>query len=89
MQAGFQNSGELDSVQINIYADNGIVSSESSSAFAASILQNVYASKAWELVAKDVHTDTAANTYCRTPGISRKNNIMIKYPFDIKVAISK
>lgn len=55
-------------MKMKLFADTGYLNNESSASSAASIAKNVYHSDAWDIVTEDVLTDTAANTWCRTPG---------------------
>lgn len=66
-EAGFDNSGKLDAVKINIYGDSGFVSNEASVSFTTHLMANTYHSNSWNFVPRNVNTDTAANTWCRTP----------------------
>ncbi|XP_047736777.1 xanthine dehydrogenase 1 [Hyalella azteca] len=66
--AGFNDEGILDALKVDLYSDPGYVNNDSAVGMAARMIPNVYASQSYDIRARDVKTDTAANTYCRTPG---------------------
>ncbi|KAF2354200.1 Aldehyde oxidase/xanthine dehydrogenase molybdopterin binding [Trinorchestia longiramus] len=69
-EAGFNDEGVLDALKVDLYGDPGYVNNDSAVTMAAHMIPNVYASQSYDINAKSVKTDTAANTYCRTPGLT-------------------
>ena len=55
--------------QIQFVADAGFVPNEASVFFAIYTIPNCYFCPNWKLDGQVVITHTAANTYCRTPGM--------------------
>lgn len=67
-QVGFDNTGKVLSLKVDLYSDAGHVSNESPVGFMGSVLQNCYEVPNLSYIPHVVNTDTAANTWCRTPG---------------------
>lgn len=65
---GFEDTGKLTSLAVDLYSDAGHVSNESPVGFLASVIQNCYFIPNLRYTPHVVNTDTSANTYCRTPG---------------------
>ncbi|XP_063888909.1 uncharacterized protein LOC135115838 isoform X1 [Scylla paramamosain] len=65
---GFEDTGKLTSLIVDLYSDAGHVSNESPVGFLASVIQNCYFIPNLQYRPHIVNTDTAANTWCRTPG---------------------
>ncbi|CAL4081605.1 unnamed protein product, partial [Meganyctiphanes norvegica] len=67
-EVGFDNNGRLEALKVDLISDAGHIRNETSVAFVASALQNCYSVPNFSVRPMTVTTDTAANTYCRTPG---------------------
>jgi len=67
-EASFAPTGALEAVKLRLLSDTGCLSNDSSAFMAALSAKGLYAAGAWDLSSKDVRTDTAPNTWCRTPG---------------------
>lgn len=55
-------------LKVDLYSDAGHVSNESPVGFLGSVIQNCYFVPNLLYMPHVVNTDTAANTWCRTPG---------------------
>ncbi|KAG7171465.1 Indole-3-acetaldehyde oxidase-like [Homarus americanus] len=65
---GFNDDGKFESLKVDMISDGGYVANEVSVGFLGSRLQNVYYIPNLLFRPIIVKTDTAANTWCRTPG---------------------
>ncbi|KAK7021793.1 hypothetical protein SK128_010782 [Halocaridina rubra] len=68
-EAGFDDTGKITSLKVELTTDVGHISNESSVSFAVHALQSVYYIPNLLIVPYIATTDTAANTWCRTPGL--------------------
>ena len=67
-QVGFNDAGAIELANIQLYSDAGHVANDNSVDVAKSAIANVYDWTKIQTTSKVVTTDTAANTWCRTPG---------------------
>lgn len=67
-EVGFDGNGKIEGAKIELIADTGHVSNESAVSFLFGAVQNAYYIPNLTFTPSMVNTDTAANTYCRTPG---------------------
>lgn len=67
-QVGFDDTGKVVALKVDLYSDAGHVSNESPVGFLAGVIQNCYHVPNLLYRPYMVNTDTAANTWCRTPG---------------------
>lgn len=67
-KVGVDDAGVLQAVQATTIADSGYTSIDSSAIGAAYIMPNCYECANWEVTPRMIHTDTANNTWCRSPG---------------------
>ncbi|XP_018020416.2 xanthine dehydrogenase, partial [Hyalella azteca] len=79
-EVGFSDTGRLEAVAMEVYSGVGHVPNESTAVMASNIATNVYFSPSWTISPQNAILDTAANTWCRTPGhveyIAFAENIM-------------
>ncbi|XP_072949588.1 xanthine dehydrogenase/oxidase-like [Epargyreus clarus] len=61
-------SGVIQYVNYNLYEDNGYVFSEPLILYTLDVYYNCYNNKRWNYKAFNSTTDTASNTWCRSPG---------------------
>ncbi|KAK4312005.1 hypothetical protein Pmani_016533 [Petrolisthes manimaculis] len=67
-EVGFDDDGKVTGLKLEMMSDVGHVANEPSVSFQASAVQNCYYIPNFLFQPKFVNTDTAANTWCRTPG---------------------
>jgi len=67
-KAGVDEAGKLQAVRANMIADSGCLPIDSSASLSINSLPNCYYCPEWDLTPTTVLTDTACNTWCRTPG---------------------
>lgn len=67
-QVGFDDEGKFQALKVEMYSDAGHVPNESSVGFLGGPVQNGYHIPSLLFRPVIVRTDTAANTWCRTPG---------------------
>ncbi|KAK4325143.1 hypothetical protein Pmani_004297 [Petrolisthes manimaculis] len=67
-EVGFDDSGKLLALKVELYSDVGHVPNEPSVGILVNVLQNVYYIPNLDVTPHIVTTDTAANTWCRSPG---------------------
>lgn len=67
-EVGFDDKGKIEALKIELYGDAGHISNESAVGFLFAAIQNSYYIPNFNFTPANVNTDTAANTYCRTPG---------------------
>ncbi|CAK1590833.1 unnamed protein product [Parnassius mnemosyne] len=67
-EVGVNNVGEVQYLEYHLYEDNGYIVSDPLLVFAVSAVKNCYDNKRWQYKLFNVTTDTASNTYARSPG---------------------
>lgn len=67
-EVGFDDEGKIQALKVDMTTDAGHVANEHSVAFLAGTIQSTYHVPNIVYNGYIVRTDTAANTYCRTPG---------------------
>lgn len=67
-EVGFDDEGKFQALKVEMYSDAGHVPNESSVGFLGGPVQNGYHIPSLLFRPVIVRTDTAANTWCRTPG---------------------
>ncbi|XP_042871766.1 indole-3-acetaldehyde oxidase-like [Penaeus japonicus] len=67
-EVGFDDDGKLQALRVDMFSDAGHVPNEASVGFLAGPVQNAYHVPNLLFRPVIVRTDTAANTWCRTPG---------------------
>lgn len=68
-QAGVDENGEIQYLNIVYYQDNGCSKNETISPITAHHFPNCYESKRWHIEASSVITDVPSTTWCRAPGL--------------------
>ncbi|KAK3885385.1 hypothetical protein Pcinc_010383 [Petrolisthes cinctipes] len=66
-EVGFDDAGKLLALKVELYSDVGHVPNEPSVGILVNVLQNVYYIPNLDVTPHIVTTDTAANTWCRSP----------------------
>lgn len=93
---GFDDDGKLQALKLDVIADAGHAGNDSAVMYLAVPLQNCYHIPNMMYRPMVVQTDTAANTWCRTPGtvealatieniIERIANFLKKDPFEVRL----
>lgn len=74
-QVGFNDEGNVTGLKLNMMSDSGHIPNEASVGFQVNSVQNCYYIPNFMFQPTIVSTDTAANTWCRTPGMFCDRNI--------------
>lgn len=69
-QVGLNIKGVIQYANLNVYEDNGFDYNEKLSMLGADAYYNCYDNSKWNYKSYDTLTDTAKNTWCRSPGKS-------------------
>lgn len=75
IQAGVNDSGEIQYLEYHLYEDNGHVISDPITAYAVPGIKNCYDNRRWSFKIYDVTTDTPSNTWARSPGNQIYTNV--------------
>ncbi|XP_042860846.1 xanthine dehydrogenase/oxidase-like [Penaeus japonicus] len=67
-KVGVDDAGVLQAIQATLTCDSGYVAVDSSSSGAVMVMPSCYSCPNWEVTPQVVLTNTACNTWCRTPG---------------------
>lgn len=67
-QVGFDSTGKIGSLKVDLICDTGYAPNEPTTFLAMAHLQNVYKAAGWEVDTHFVTTNTPSNTACRAPG---------------------
>ncbi|GBP91386.1 Xanthine dehydrogenase 2 [Eumeta japonica] len=70
-EVGVNKNGEIQYLKNVFHQDNGCSNNESTAPLTLEHFYNCYDRKRWHIEANSVLTDTAANTWCRSPGCVR------------------
>ncbi|CAH2057001.1 unnamed protein product, partial [Iphiclides podalirius] len=88
-EVGVDKAGEIQYMEYNLYEDHGYVVSDTVTIFSTAAIKNCYNNKRWQYKLFTVTTDTASNTYARSPGaletIAMTEHVMerISYELDL------
>ncbi|KAF9823388.1 hypothetical protein SFRURICE_006601 [Spodoptera frugiperda] len=87
-EVGVSSSGEIQYLEYHLYSDNGYVVSDPISPLQLAPIRNCYDNRRWQYKIFNVITDTASNTYLRSPGsleaISMTEQIMERISYEIE-----
>ncbi|XP_022826959.1 probable aldehyde oxidase gad-3 [Spodoptera litura] len=87
-EVGISSSGEIQYLEYHLYSDNGYVVSDPVSPLQLAPIRNCYDNRRWQYKIFTVLTDTASNTYLRSPGsletISMTEQIMERISYEIE-----
>lgn len=72
----------IQSTKYKQYEDNGYIIDENLSLLGADVYNNCYTNTKWDFEMYDSITDTASNTWCRSPGISNVLLSIRRLPLD-------
>ncbi|XP_049874984.1 uncharacterized protein LOC126373065 [Pectinophora gossypiella] len=67
-EVGVSKTGEIQYVNYDLYEDNGFIVNEPLALFTLDIYNNCYNNARWNFRCFNTLTDTAKNTWCRSPG---------------------
>lgn len=68
LQVAVNERGEIQYLNCDLYSDNGYIVNEPFLLLAADVYYNCYDQSSWNYNLYTVTTDTASNTWCRSPG---------------------
>ncbi|XP_045540299.1 xanthine dehydrogenase/oxidase-like [Papilio machaon] len=88
-EMGVDKAGEIQYVEYKLYEDHGYIVSDTVTLFGIAAIKNCYNNTRWQYKLYTVTTDTASNTYARSPGaletIAMTEHLMerISYELDL------
>ncbi|KPJ03064.1 Xanthine dehydrogenase [Papilio xuthus] len=86
-EVGVNDTGEVQYLEYHLYSDNGYVVGDPVLLFAISAVKNCYDNRRWSYKLFNVTTDTASNTYARSPGelegIAMTEHIMERISYEL------
>lgn len=68
LQVAVNHSGQIQKIDLSIYEDNGYKINETLSALGVDVFNNCYDATKFNYKLFDTITDTAKNSWCRSPG---------------------
>ncbi|XP_045540302.1 xanthine dehydrogenase/oxidase [Papilio machaon] len=86
-EVGVSDTGEVQYLEYHLYSDNGCIVGDPILLFGISAVKNCYDNRRWSYKLFNVTTDTASNTYARSPGeleaIAMTEHIMERISYEL------